>query len=294
MGSLRRVLAAVATTLLLSMAVGCSSSGDESASGGGGGSGDAPHGIAVDDSTTSGADASGDRFRPLASAELPPVGPSVIKTADVAVRVGRLQEAIRALVAVARNNGGFVLSTSVRDEPGDGGTVVMRVPAERFETALGDAEATGDVLREQVSGEDVGQEFVDLEARSRNFEAQESVLLDLMSRSTSVADTLRVQRELQDVQLEIERLRGRLRYLRDQTDLSTITVDLTERVPVVAAPSTIARAWQRAVDTFAAIVSGIVVGLGVVLPIALLALLVLVIGRPLGRRLASWVGAARP
>jgi uncharacterized protein DUF4349 len=234
------------------------------------------------------ADTSTGELQPIADAALPPVGPSVIKTADVSLRVGSLEESTRALVAVARDNGGFVLSTSVQDGSGDRGTVIMRVPAERFEAALADAEATGDVTREQVAGEDVGQEFVDLAARLRNFEAQESVLLRLMSRSTSVADTLRVQRELQDVQLEIERLRGRIRYLRDQTDLSTLTVDIAERERTVAAPSTIARAWDRAVDTFNAIVSGIVVGLGVVIPIGVLALLLLLLAKAVRSRWPSW------
>jgi hypothetical protein len=210
---------------------------------------------------------------------LPPIGPSVIKTGDVTLRLEEdgLQGALSRVVDVAKSHGGFVLSTSVEDQGDRSGTVVIRVPAGSFEEALADARALGEVVREQVSGEDVSQEFVDLEARLRNFEAQESVLLDLMAESDSVADTLRVQRELQDVQLEIERLRGRLRYLRDQTDLSTITLRLRESDPVVAGTGLIDRAWRRSVDTFNAIVSAIVVGLSVALPIGLLIVLVLMI-----------------
>jgi hypothetical protein len=212
---------------------------------------------------------------------IPPIGPRVIKTADVSVEVERsaLQESIQKIVEVARGHGGFVLSTSVRDEGERRGVVVLRVPADHFETALADAEAIGEVTHEEVSGEDVGQEFVDLAARLRNFEAQETVLLRLMSRSTSVADTLRVQRELQDVQLEIERLRGRIRYLEDQTDLSTITVSLDEAGAAPAEESTIRRAWGVAVDTFNGIVSAVVIGLAILLPFSLLALLLVLLGR---------------
>jgi hypothetical protein len=231
-----------------------------------------------------------DELRPGGANALAPVGPSVIKTAQVSVRVraGDLHSSIQDLVAVARDNQGFVLSTSVLDEAGHRGEVVLRVPADRFEAALSEAERVGDVTREQVSGEDVGQEFVDLEARLRNFESQETVLLRLMSRSTSVADTLRVQRELQDVQLEIERLRGRIRYLKDQTDLSTITVNLSEAGATVASTSTIERAWHRAVDTFNAIVSGTVLTLSVAIPLALLLIVALFLGRAVRSRWASW------
>jgi hypothetical protein len=214
----------------------------------------------------------------------------VIKTGDVTVRIdeGELQDSLSRVVEVARAHGGFVLSTTVDDHGARSGTVIVRVPAESFEDALADARSIGEVVREQVSGEDVSQEFVDLGARLRNFEAQESVLLDLMAKSSSVADTLRVQRELQDVQLEIERLRGRLRYLRDQTDLSTITIRLREADEVVAGTGLFERAWRRSVDTFNAIVSAIVVGLSVAVPIGLLVALVLVIARFLRPRLPSW------
>lgn len=225
-------------------------------------------------------------------AVLPPVGPAVIKTAELTVRVdeGVLQEGLSDAVDVARSHGGFVLSTTVDEQGGRSGTVVLRVPAEGFEDALADARALGEVVREQVSGEDVSQEFVDLEARLRNFEAQESVLLDLMSESESVADTLRVQRELQDVQLEIERLRGRLRYLRDQTDLSTITLRLREDDEVVAGTGLFEKAWDRSVDTFNAIFTALVVGLSVAIPIGLLLALLLLIAKLLRPHLPSLGG----
>lgn len=221
---------------------------------------------------------------------LPPIGPAVIKTGDLTVSIPEdgLQERLRRVVDLARAHGGFVLSTSTQERGVRSATVVLRVPAEGFEDALADARSLGEVVREQVSGEDVSQEFVDLDARLRNFEAQESVLLDLMAKSASVADTLRVQRELQDVQLEIERLRGRLRYLRDQTDLSTITVTIRESEPVVAGTGLIERAWNRSVDTFNAIVSAIVIGAGVAIPIGLLLVLVLMIARFVRPHLPSW------
>jgi hypothetical protein len=233
---------------------------------------------------------SDDALVSAAVATLPAAGPSVIKTADVSIRVraGSLQRSTQDLVAIAQDNQGFVLSSSVVDDAGHSGEVVLRVPAGRFEIALSDIDAVGNVVRKQVSGQDVGEEFVDLEARLRNFEAQESVLLRLMAKSTSVADTLRVQRELQDVQLEIERLRGRIRFLRDQTDLSTIRVDVSEAGVTVAEMSSIARAWHRAIDTFNAVVSGVVISLGVLIPLALLLALVLLLARVLRSRLASW------
>ncbi len=224
-----------------------------------------------------------------AGSALPPVGPSVIKIADVELEVprGDFQESLRDVVALARSHGGFVVSTSTEGEGSRSGTVVLRVAADRFEQALADIGQLGTVEREEVSGEDVSQEFVDLEARLRNFEAQEAVLLRLMQRSQTVQDTIRVQRELQGVQLEIERLRGRLRYLRDQTAMGTITLGLVEAGAPAARVGALQRAWRQAVDTFFAVVSGVIIGAGFVVPVGLLLGIALVVFRRLLPRFTS-------
>jgi hypothetical protein len=73
------------------------------------------------------------------------------------------------------------------------------------------------------------------------------------------------------VQLEIERLRGRLDYLGDQTDFATITAAFTGTGPApVGQPSTLRRAWSEAVDGALEVISGVIVGAGYLLPVALL------------------------
>jgi len=132
----------------------------------------------------------------------------------------------------------------------------------------------GEVTSESVSGQDVSQEFIDLQARLRNYVAQESVLLKLMKEAQNVVDTIRVQNELQRIQLEIERLRGRITYLEDQTAMSTIELRVLEEGAAAAAPGEFEKAWQRAKDSLVAVVAGLISSLGVVVPLALLVLLV--------------------
>jgi len=214
---------------------------------------------------------------------LPDLGLSVIKTATVSLEVGDgdLQATLQDATTTAEKYGGFVVSTTVReasDRPT--GTVVIRIPAARFGDALSDLESMGKVASENISGQDVSQEFIDLQARLRNYVAQETVLLKLMKQAQNVLDTIRVQNELQRVQLEIERLRGRITYLEDQTAMSTIEVRLAEEGVAAGAPGEFEKAWERAKDGLVAVVAGLISSLGVVVPLALLALLVgLVIAR---------------
>ncbi|HEX6208025.1 MAG TPA: DUF4349 domain-containing protein [Actinomycetota bacterium] len=211
-----------------------------------------------------------------AAAELPVLGPSVIKSAQIGLEVerGGFKDALQRATSVASAEGGFVLSSSVEGKEARRGSIVLRVPSDRFEAALASLRDLGTVRRERIEGEEVGQEFVDLEARLRNLRAQEAVLLRLMDEAGSIAETIRVQRQLTGIQLQIERIRGRLRYLEDRTSFGTISVSLAEvGVAAPREPSIIARAWERAAEGFLSVIGGLITALGLLTPIAVLALL---------------------
>jgi hypothetical protein len=220
---------------------------------------------------------------------LPTMGPRVIKTARLSVEVGPdgLPDAVQDVVGIAEGAGGFVLSTELSGERSGTGTIVLRVPSEEFEAALAAIGDLGDVARRTVSGEDVSEEFVDLEARLRNFEAQEAVLLRLMDRATTIGETIRVQRELTGTQLEIERIRGRLRFLEDRTSLGTITVGMREAGAVVASRTTLEKAFERAGEAALTVVSMLIVALGFAIPITALGLIGVVAFKVLRPRFTS-------
>lgn len=259
--------------LAAALAVGCSQ--DEASMSGAGGGAEAPGAEPLQAADEAEGGAAG-AATPL---DVPGVGPSVIKTADLEVEVGRggFSEAMGDATAVAARYQGFVVSTTTGGEEARRGSIVLRVPADRFEEALNDLREIGEVQGQRVSGEDVGQEFVDLEARLRNLEAQESVMLRLFDEAASVSDTIRIQNELSGIQLQVEEIEGRLRYLRDQTSMGTISVALAEEG--VAAPGEFDRAWERALDGFLSVFAALVIGLGYVLPFALIGLAGLLVYR---------------
>lgn len=223
------------------------------------------------------------------AARLPKLGPSVIKTATLSIGVPKsnVGDALNDAVAIAGRSGGYVLSSDSGREASRG-TLTMRIPSQRFEAALVELEALGKVRSEQIAGEDVSQDFVDLEARLTNWESQEAVLLKLMNRAQTVQDTIRVQGELSRVQLEIEQIRGRLRFLRDQTSYGTITTTFGPVAPPAPnAPGRFAQAWDRAVDLMQGFVETVIVASGVVLPLALFALVIYALFRTLRPRLSA-------
>lgn len=211
---------------------------------------------------------------------LPPIGPAVVKSATISIEVGKdgFESAFNAATFIAGTYGGYVESSSTAGTKTQSGELTIRLPSASFDRAMADLRGLGTVEGQSISGQDVTAEFVDLDSRLRTWETQEVVLLRLMRQATSVEATLRVQRELQDVQFRIEQIKGQLRVLDNRTSLATIQVSIREpgaaRFEQAAAgerPS-LGEAWDRALNGFLGVIYAIVVGLGYLVPITALAL----------------------
>lgn len=230
--------------------------------------------------------------------QLPPVPPGtpgnlagqkVIKNADIHIEVpqGKFQDRFSRANQVADRFGGFVSSTSTAETKGRvaSGSVTIRVPSDKFQEALAALRKLGRVAEENQSGEDVSQEFVDLEARLRSAKAQEAFYLKLLDKATTISDSIQIAGQLSQVQLQIEQIQGRLNYLNDQTSMSTVTIRLFEPGVERSTPKgLLAKAWANAVNGFQSVIAGIIVMLGWLAPLVILALLGLLVWRILRRR----------
>ena len=158
----------------------------------------------------------------------------IVKTATLTLLVTDVAEVATRSANLAETLGGFVVTASQREEGGrPAATVQMRVPAERFDEAMGQLRGMAErVQNEQVQSRDVTEEFVDVDARLRNLRATEQRYLDLLSQARTVEDILRIEQQLSNVRGQIEQLQGRLNFLQRSAELSTITVEL--RLPAAA------------------------------------------------------------
>ena len=241
--------------------------------------------------------------QPSASPALGALGPRIVQTATVRLRVGRggFEGAVDEARTVAAGLGGFVVSSSARQE-GRGrlvrGSLVVRVPSRQYARAMSSLTRLGRVEAREESSADVSQEFVDLEARARHLEAVERQSLALLDRARTISSTLAVQSRLNETQLELERVRGRLRFLEDQTGLATISLTISEHLAPAAKPDDrgwgIVEAWRDGAQAFVYVAGRVFVVIAGAAPLLLLAALVLLAVRLVRRRpLFRW-GASRP
>jgi hypothetical protein len=156
----------------------------------------------------------------------------VIRNADLQLETSDPEAAQNKITSIADTKGGYVVesnqSTSdLQIKKRDTVTMTLRVPSDRFASAVEEIRSAADtVLMETVKGEDVTEEFIDVEARLKAQKALEQQYLEIMKRASSVEDALYVQGELAEVRGEIEKVEGRKRYLENQSSLSTIKIKL--------------------------------------------------------------------
>jgi hypothetical protein len=221
---------------------------------------------------------------------VPAASRRVIRTAELSLETQTPDVTQTKVAALAESRQGFVISSDTsrsRDE--DGGesvlvTVVFRVPSPTFDATLEALRALGTrVSNEKVTGQDVTEEYVDLEARVRAQRAIEEQYMAVLKDAKTIPDVLAVEQKLGEVRTEIERAEGRRRFLESQTALSTFTVHLARHVAAVEASgpgfgSSIRRAGHDAVEVTVAILNGAIrlvgflapVGVLIVLPVVLL------------------------
>lgn len=158
----------------------------------------------------------------------------IIRTADIRLEVVNVSASARDVQEVAVRYEGMVQSSSVYagSQNRYSGTVVIRVPAERFDPVLEIIHGMGKVLSSSVSATDVTEEYVDLVAQ-RNALANQLIQYNrLLTKGENVSEILEVQREIERVQVELDRIDGRMRYLDSRTSYSTITINLEEPTQV--------------------------------------------------------------
>lgn len=219
-------------------------------------------------------------------------GPSIVRTAQLSVRVrdGGLERALERATATAIAAGGFVVSSNTSSfQRGEAfGDLVVRVPAASFDDVRRQLRELGEVESVSQSGDDVSSQLIDLDARLRTLRAEESALQAILSQAKSVGDLLQVRDRLTGVRTEIEQLAAQQASLRDRVSYATIDLSLHEGeagdTPVPVEDDGIVHSFRTAVDAAVAVVGGMVIVAGALVPFAVLALLAWVLLRRFGRR----------
>lgn len=157
----------------------------------------------------------------------------VVKNADVTLVVQDPEAKMSSIASLANAMGGWVVSSNLYQSYAPSGvqvpegTITVRVPSEKLDDALAQIEEDAvEVRQENISGEDVTDEYVDLQSRLKAKEAAAAKLREIMEEATDTQDVLAVYNQLQTIESDIEVLKGRIRYYEQSARLSSISIHL--------------------------------------------------------------------
>nr|WP_295929514.1 DUF4349 domain-containing protein [uncultured Dyadobacter sp.] len=157
----------------------------------------------------------------------------LIKNGRIAFETEDPMAVRKQIIASAKAFNGYISSESEEKQGGETSyQMVVRVPAERFDQLLTSATKGVSEFRERsIEIEDVTEDFLDHEARVRSKKEIESRYRQLLSKALSVKDILEIEKQMGEIRTEIEASEGRLKYLTDQVQYSTLRITFYKSIP---------------------------------------------------------------
>ena len=170
----------------------------------------------------------------------------IIRNAEITIEVPSTTDAQHEVTSIAETHGGFVVTSEAKQRESNDPAqrtldikLVVRVPSNQFGRAFDEIKKlAGNTPSENVTSQDVTEDFIDLEARIKTQKALEVQFLGIMRQAIKIADALEVQRQIAEVRTDIEKLEGRKRFLENRSSLSTINVNIQTPKPVIAVTET--------------------------------------------------------
>lgn len=184
-----------------------------------------------------------------------PMSDKIIYNADVTLETTAFDEALEKIGAMVSQMGGYVESSSVSGSNyntisrGNAGTrnayFTIRIPSQHFRSFTGNLTDLGNVPYNRTYSQNVTQAYYDTQSRLEAFQTQEKRLLEMLSIAETVEDMLAIQRELTEVQYELDSLKGTLRYYDNQVNYSTVSLTVNEVREYTPTPTVTLTYWER-------------------------------------------------
>jgi len=200
----------------------------------------------------------------------------LIKRAELNLEVKNCSETSDKIIDIVNSFSGIIIDSEIQKFQNEAkkGKTVLKVLPKDFDTVLAKLKELGKLDLERVTGEDVTEEYVDLEARLKNYQVvKERLLVILQDKARTVKDILEVERELARLGQQIETIQGRMKYLDRQVGLATITVNYYEPKAMAPEPLNIFKRFKEtirlAIEVFINVFNGTVVVIAALLPIVI-------------------------
>jgi len=206
----------------------------------------------------------------------------IIKTGTMGIEVEKYDDAALKVNEIAKKYGGYVSNTtSSQNSSGKKqGTLTLKVPADKYEALVAETCTLGKVMSQNINANDVTEQYVDLEARLKTQKELEQRLIKLLAEKTArLTDVVEVEQKLASVRQVIESIDGKMRYMRNQSEMSTLTLSLYEPAILVTSSGggffyELGQSVKKGLRGFTDILAGMITVFIALLPVIILAVII--------------------
>ncbi|MFA7360693.1 MAG: DUF4349 domain-containing protein [Candidatus Kapaibacterium sp.] len=206
----------------------------------------------------------------------------IIKTGSLSLDIEKYDDTETRILEIIKTHGGFVSKSNntVNASGSKSGTITVKVPADKFDLLVAEISRIGKVVNQNIQASDVTEEYVDLESRLKTQKELEQRLLKLLDeKAVKLSDIIEVEEKLASVRQKIEGIEGKMKLLRSQSDLSTLTINVYE--PSMLSTSSgggffyeLKQAIKKGLSGFTKVLAVLIVFIISVIPVLLLAYVV--------------------
>lgn len=155
----------------------------------------------------------------------------IIKDGRLGIKVTEVEKAKSRIDSLVKNNGGYYANETFNNTDYEASyNLRIRIPTDKFEKFIAEVESgDGEILYKQIDARDVTDQFIDLETRletKRNYLAR---YRELLEKAKSVKEILEIEEKIRGLEEEIESTTGRLKYLGDLVDYSSLDLMISKR-----------------------------------------------------------------
>lgn len=169
----------------------------------------------------------------------------LIQKLSITLEVARVDTAVEQISQKIKQLGGYIVESQVNSsDDTSSGSMRVKIPADKLEEFQGKMPGMGKVLNQYLSGDDVTDQYFDTQTRLGNWESEEQRYLDILKKTNSVEDILKVESYLGNIRMQIDQLKGQLKLLNNQVDFSSIDIQFVPQTNPNVKIYKISDPWQ--------------------------------------------------
>jgi hypothetical protein len=166
----------------------------------------------------------------------------VITESSLSLVVKKVNEIQKTIQKKAEELGGYLVNINTSnpsEAAAASGSITVRVPQKKLDEALDYFRGlAAKVVFESINGQDVTDEYVDIETRLNNLGKVKTKYEEILAKAEKVDDIMQVQNQLVNLQSQIDNLKGQQKYLEKSAEFSKVTVYLsTDELALPYAPT---------------------------------------------------------